>query len=244
MLKITNLSVLVGQKPILNHINLEIEPGSVHVLMGPNGSGKSTLAAALMGHPDYEISQGSIILNGQEITHFALDKRAQAGIFLAFQNPLEIPGLTIFNFIKEAHYATTKKLLSISEFQGFLFEKMDILGMDHAIAYRNVNAGFSGGEKKRLEILQLLMLCPQVAILDEIDSGLDVDAIKIVAQGIQAARRLNPCMSILMITHYPRLLEHIKPDWVHVLGEGTIKHQGPLSLAYEIEQRGYDARGS
>ncbi len=240
MIRITNLSVAIAEKQVLSHINLEIQPGSVHALMGRNGSGKSTLAYALMGHPAYTITFGSIEFNGTDITNLSIDKRAQAGIFLAFQNPLEIPGVTVFNFLKEAHAAITQKAIPVNEFKQFLFEQMDILRIDHAFAYRELNAGFSGGEKKRLELLQLLVLKPQLAILDEIDSGLDVDAIKIVAEGLQAARTANPNMSILMITHYPRLLNYITPDAVHVMHAGTIMQSGNSELAQQIEQRGYE----
>ena len=243
-LNIRNLAVSIGQKPVLQSIDLEVLPGSVHALMGPNGSGKSTLAYALMGHPAYTIMAGSIEFNGADITALSIDKRAQAGIFLAFQNPLEIPGVTVFNFLKEAHAAIAKKLMPAKEFQQFLFEKMDILNIDHAFAYRNLNAGFSGGEKKRLELLQLLVLKPAVAILDELDSGLDVDAIKIVAAGLHAARIANPTLCIIMITHYPRLLSYIQPDWVHIMHNGTIVQTGAAALAQLIEQRGYDAISS
>ena len=241
MFKVTNLSASVDQKPILKSINLEIQPATIHALMGPNGSGKSTLAYTLMGHPSYAISGGSIELNGHDITHLSIDKRAQAGLFLAFQSPMEIPGVTVLNFLKEAHHAITKKTISAKDFQQLIFEQMDILGMDHAFVYRNLNAGFSGGEKKRLELLQLLVLKPAVAILDEIDSGLDVDAIKIVANGLHKARTANPRMSIIIITHYPRLLTYIQPDLVHIISGGTIIQQGQAPLAYAIEQRGYDA---
>lgn len=240
MLTIKNLFVSIDQKGILKSINLEMMPGSVHALMGPNGSGKSTLAYALMGHPAYTITAGSIECNGADITHLPIDKRAQAGIFLAFQSPLEIPGVTVFNFLREANAAITKKIISTKEFQQILFEQMDILNIDHAFAYRNLNAGFSGGEKKRLELLQLLVLKPQIAILDELDSGLDVDAIKIVAAGLQAARAANPSMAIIMITHYPRLLNSIHPDFVHIMNHGTIVQTGAAELAHLIEQRGYD----
>lgn len=242
MLKITNLFVSIAEKQVLKDINLHIEPSSVHAIMGPNGSGKSTLAYTLMGHPLYAIISGSIQFKGADISSLSIDKRAQMGIFLAFQNPLEIPGVTVFNFFKEAHAAITKKIIPVKEFQQFLFEQMDILNIDQAFAYRHLNAGFSGGEKKRLELLQLLMLKPQLAILDELDSGLDVDAIKIVAAGLQAARKENPRMSIIMITHYPRLLNYIIPDAVHVIQTGTIMQTGSAHLAQHIEQKGYECR--
>ena len=238
-MKITNICVEINQKQILRDINLCLDAGQIHILMGPNGSGKSTLAYALMGHPSYQITNGSIVLNTVNITHLSPDKRAQAGLFLAFQNPYEIPGVTVFNFLKEAHYAVTKKVMSTQEFQNYIYAKMALLEMDTSFAHRCLNFGFSGGEKKKLELLQLLVLCPQIAILDEIDSGLDVDAIKIVAQGLHAAKRENPNLSILLITHYPRLLHSIQPDFVHIMNQGTLVQSGSAALAYEIEQKGY-----
>jgi Fe-S cluster assembly ATP-binding protein len=236
-----NLCVSVDDKHILNGISLEIAPGSVHCIMGPNGSGKSTFAQAIMGHPDYQITSGALYLNGVDITQLAVDKRAQAGIFLAFQHPYEIPGVTVFNFLKEAHAALTKHMVSVKEFQELLYAKMALLNMDLSFAQRALNCGFSGGEKKRLELLQLLVLCPKVAILDEIDSGLDVDAMKIVAQGLQVARQENPGLSIIIITHYPRLLSYIVPDHMHIMRKGSIIRSGSAALALAIEQRGYDA---
>jgi len=244
MFKIDRLAVSIGQKSILQSISLAINPGSVHAIMGPNGSGKSTLAYALMGHPHYIMNQGSIFLDGHDLSGLSIEKRAQAGLFLAFQHPIEIPGVTVFNFIKEAYYAITKIIISVKEFEQLLFEHMDLLKMDHGFAYRNLNAGFSGGEKKRLELLQMLILKPKIAILDEIDSGLDVDAIKIVAAGLQVARMADPTLSIIMITHYPRLLNYITPDCVHIMNNGTIIENGPAALAARIEQRGYDGISS
>jgi Fe-S cluster assembly ATP-binding protein len=233
--------VLVDQKLIISAMNLEIEPGQIHVLMGPNGSGKSSLAHTLMGHPGYSITQGAIIFEGIDIASLSIDKRAQAGIFLAFQHPIEIPGLTVFNFLKEAYFAITKKMLSVKEFEQLVFEAMDVLHMDHSFAYRSLHTGFSGGEKKRLEVLQLLILKPKIAILDEIDSGLDVDAIKIVAHGLIMAKKTNPELSLILITHYPRLLSYMTPDYVHVMQNGTIVERGGASLAGRIEQEGYHA---
>jgi Fe-S cluster assembly ATP-binding protein len=241
MLEIKNLCVSIDQKPILKSVSLTIKPGEIHALMGSNGSGKSTFAYTLMGHPAYLISGGSMQLDDQDIIPLSIDKRAQAGIFLAFQNPLEIPGVTVFTFLKEAYAAISKKVISAKEFQQLLFEQMDIAQIDHAFAYRNLNAGFSGGEKKRLELLQLLVLKPKVAILDEIDSGLDVDAIKIVAQSLQAARKAHSAMSIIIITHYPQLLTHIQPDMVHVMSNGSIIACGSAHYAQIIQQRGFDA---
>lgn len=241
MLQISKLSVSIDDKPIINSLNLSVPSGSVHAIMGLNGSGKSTLAFTLMGHPSYVITQGSLALNGQIITDLSVEKRAQAGLFLAFQHPYEIPGVTVYNFLKEAHFAIHKKIVTTKEFQELLYAKMDLLHMDHGFAYRSLNHGFSGGEKKRLELLQLLVLSPKLAILDEIDSGLDVDAVKIVALGLQAARAQNPEMSIIIITHYPRLLAFIAPDVVHIMNKGTIIQSGPPALAFDIETRGYDA---
>ena len=238
---INNLSVSIDQKAILHDINLSMNPGSLHVLMGPNGSGKSTLAYTLMGHPSYTITSGTITLDAQDITHLSVDKKAQAGLFLAFQHPYEIPGISVFTFLKEAHHAITKKVLPAKEFQELLYGHMDILHIDHSFAYRQLNYGFSGGEKKKLELLQMLLLGPKLAILDEIDSGLDVDATALVAQAIVRARQSNPALSLLIITHYPRLLNYLTPDWVHIMDKGKIIQSGPPSLAHHVEQKGYDA---
>jgi len=241
MLIIKDLSVSVTQTTIVHSVNLAIKAGSVHALMGPNGSGKSTLAYTLMGYPTYEITQGTLLLEEVAFNDLSIDKRAKAGIFLAFQQPLEIPGVTVFNFLKEAYHALGNPPMKVSEFQELLYEKMRLLQMDLAFAHRPVNAGFSGGEKKRLELLQLLVLKPKIAILDEIDSGLDVDALKIVAQGLQKAREDNPALALLMITHYPRLFNYIRPDFVHVMSKGHLIKSGAADLAFAIEERGYDA---
>ncbi len=241
MFSVSNLSVTIDDKPILQGINFSLNPGTICALMGPNGSGKSSLAYTMMGHPAYTVTSGTIKFNGQDITQLSPDKRAQAGLFLAFQQPYEIPGVTVFNFLKEAYFASTKKIVSIKEFQDLLYAKMVLLDIDISFAHRSLNCGFSGGEKKRLELLQLLVLNPKVAILDEIDSGLDVDAIKIVAHGLACARSENPDLSLIIITHYPRLLTYIKPDVVHVLYKGTMSHSGDASLAFEIEKQGYHA---
>ena len=240
-LNVSNLNVCVDEKQILNTINLRVQPSSFHVIMGPNGSGKSTLAYSLIGHPNYHITNGTLLFNGLDISALAIDKRAQAGFFLAYQQPTEIPGLTVFNFLKEAHFALTQQVFSTKEFQNLVQSKMDILKIDNSFLYRFLNTGFSGGEKKRLELLQLLVLKPKIAILDEIDSGLDIDAIKIVADGLQYARKENPQLAILLITHYPRLLSYLTPDFVHVMKAGAIVRSGSAVLAQEIEQRGYDA---
>jgi Fe-S cluster assembly ATP-binding protein len=240
MLKISGLSVTVGQKPILNNLNLVIEPGTVHALMGPNGSGKSTLAYTLMGHPQYQITAGGIEVCDEDITTLSPEKRAQKGIFLAFQMPVEIPGVTIATFLKEAHRAVTGLQLSVAEFNVLLQEKMALLQIDPGWAYRNLNEGFSGGEKKRLEMLQMLVLNPSIIIVDEIDSGLDIDALKIVAQAIAHMRASNPSVCILIITHYQRLLDHLIPDQVHIVAHGAIVQSGTAALAQALEHKGYD----
>ena len=241
ILQISNLQVIVDQKIIIENLNLTIEPGLVHVLMGPNGSGKSTLAYALMGHPSYQIAKGSITFKGNDITALTVDKRAHLGIFLAFQNPYEIPGVTVFNFLREAYLAITKKVVSVKEFQEILYAHMELLTIDIGFAHRPLNHGFSGGQKKQLELLQLLLLKPTFAILDEIDSGLDVDAIAMVGKGLDLARKENPDLSLLIITHYPRLLKYISPDFVHIMNNGRIQETGSAPLVHHIEQCGYDA---
>lgn len=240
MIKIENLSVSVDEKSILHNLSIQMAPGTIHVLMGPNGSGKSTLAQTLMGHPRYHVTQGSISLSDREYTAASPDARARAGFFLAFQQPLEIPGVSLFTLLKEAHRAVSQQEMSVKAFQELLQEKMAVLQIEDSFAKRPLNEGCSGGEKKRIEILQMLMLNPQFVILDEIDSGLDVDAVKIVAQGIHKMRELNPSVSLLIITHYPRILQYITPDYVHILMNGTIVKSGDSSLVQRVEQRGYD----
>jgi Fe-S cluster assembly ATP-binding protein len=239
LLCLKDLSVWRDQKPILNDLNLEVQPGTVHALMGPNGSGKSTLAYTLLGHPDYEVKAGSMGYKNLTLADLAIEQRAQQGIFLAFQHPIEIPGVSVFDFLREAYIALTKSAMPVKEFQALLYEKLDMVGLDHSFAYRPLNVGFSGGEKKRLEILQLLLFCPSLAILDEIDSGLDVDAIRLVAHGLQKAREQNPQMALIIISHYPHLYHYINPDYVHVMSKGTIIKSGGYELAQEIQLRGY-----
>lgn len=243
VLKVENLCVAIQDKPLLHGINLAIAPGSVHILMGPNGSGKSTLAYTLMGHPLYQVTQGSILLHEKNITDLAVDKRAQAGLFLSFQHPYEIPGVTVFDFLKEAHFALTKEAMPVKEFQEFVYAKMMLLHMDISFAHRHLNCGFSGGEKKKLELLQLLILNPKIALLDELDSGLDIDAIKMVAHGLRMAQKENPDLSLLIITHNPRLLSYIDVDHVHIMNKGMISQSGSIALVSALEQRGYDALG-
>jgi len=208
--------------------------------MGPNGSGKSSLAYALMGHPRYHVSSKKAIFLHQKLQALSPQKRAKLGLFLSFQHPCEIPGATVFSVLKEAYSAKTEKLVSVGTFTDILFENMDLLKIDHSFAYRGLNEGFSGGEKKRFEILQMLLLKPKLAILDEIDSGLDVDAIKIVAQGIAKLRAENPEMSLLIITHHRKILKHLAPNFVHVMHAGKIIRSGDSCLIKQIEQSGYN----
>lgn len=239
LLFLKGLSVWREQKPILNNLNLEIQPGSVHALMGPNGSGKSTLAYSLLGHPDYEVKAGTMGYKDLNLADLAIEQRAQHGIFLAFQQPIEIPGVSVFDFLREAHIALTKKTLPVKEFQELLYQKLNMVGLNHSFAYRPLNIGFSGGEKKRLEILQLLLFSPSLAILDEIDSGLDVDAIRLIGQGLQKVRQENPEMALIIISHYPHLYDHVNPDQVHIMNKGAIIKSGTAELAHTICQRGY-----
>ncbi len=240
--KIENLHVTVDEKQILNGIYLEVKPGQVHAIMGPNGSGKSSLAYTTMGHPGYKITDGIIEISGKIINDLSPDKRAKAGLFLAMQHPFEIEGIPYKDFLRHAYnalYDGTDKQLRIKDFNNLLLEKLNLLKMDRTYANRSVNVGFSGGEKKRAEILQLATLQPKIAILDEIDSGLDIDALKIVCDGINTIRKQNPSMSLILITHYPRILNYVKPDFVHVLQKGKIVRSGGMELANELEKVGY-----
>ncbi len=239
-MKILDLCVGIEDKTIIKNFSLTIKPGSVHVLMGPNGSGKSSLAYALMGHPAYTISQGTIELNGEYITQEPIHKRAKKGIFLSFQQPVSVPGLSVMTFLQEA-YRALKGDIQVGEFYALLIEKMDILEIDYSFSYRNVHEGFSGGERKKFEMLQLMLFEPKVAILDEVDSGLDIDALKIIARGLQRVHELNPILRFFIITHYQRILEYIVPDYVHILHKGCLVRSGDASLAHEIEKHGYEA---
>lgn len=239
LLCLKDLFVWRDQKPILNGLSLEVQPGSVHALMGPNGSGKSTLAHSLLGHPDYEVKSGTMEYKDLNLVDLSIEQRAQQGVFLAFQHPIEIPGVSVFDFLRESHIALTKKTLSVKEFQELLYQKLDMVGLDHSFAYRPLNVGFSGGEKKRLEILQLLLFAPTLAILDEIDSGLDVDAIRIVSHGLNKAREENPNMALIIISHYANLYHYINTDRVHVMGKGKVIQSGGYELALAIQSRGY-----
>lgn len=239
-LSLNNISVSTFDQPVLYDIDLKINGGTIHAIMGPNGSGKSTLAYALAGHPQYTVTAGSIILNGLDLVALQPHERARKGLFLSFQHPIEIPGVSVASFLKEAYMAKTGTHISAVDFQTILAERCSQLSIDFTFIARAVNVGFSGGEKKRLELLQLLILQPQVAILDEIDSGLDIDSLKVVAQGIELARAENPTMSILLITHYQRILDYIIPDYVHVLRHGRIEHSGDATVAHMLEAKGYD----
>jgi len=237
---IKDLHVSIGDKEIVRGLSLEVEKGKVHAIMGPNGSGKSTLSKALGGHPDYTVTSGEVLMDGVNILEMEPDARARAGLFLAFQYPMEIPGVSIANFLRSAVQSRLAEgeELEATDYYARLYEKMDALEMNRVFTSRSVNEGFSGGEKKRCEILQMAMLEPDYAILDETDSGLDIDALRIVSKGVNALR--GPDVGILLITHYQRLLDYIVPDYVHVMVEGRIVHSGGKELALELEDRGYD----
>lgn len=237
-LRIEDLHVSVEGKPILNGLTLQVPLGEVHAIMGPNGSGKSTLANTLMGHPRYEVTGGQIYFKGEEITGLTPDQRAQRGLFLAMQYPTAIPGVTMVNFLRTALKAIRGQDVPIREFRTLLQETMALLKMDEAFARRYVNDGFSGGEKKRAEVLQMGILRPTMAVMDETDSGLDIDALRTVADGINAIK--GPEMGVLLITHYQRMLNYITPDYVHVLYKGRIVRSGGSELAAELEAKGYD----
>ncbi len=239
-LEIKNLNVNIGDKRIIKDFNLSIPKGEVHAIMGPNGTGKSTLAKALAGHPDYEIVSGDALVDGESLLDLEVDERSRSGLFLAFQYPMEIPGVSIANFIRAARNARLPdgEELNAPAFYKELYEKMDMLKIDRKFTSRSVNEGFSGGEKKRCEILQMAMLNPRYAILDETDSGLDIDALKVVSDGVNALR--GPGLGALVITHYQRLLNYIVPDQVHVMYDGRIVKSGDKDLALELESKGYD----
>lgn len=243
-LVIRNLHVAIEGKEILKGLNLTISQGEVHAVMGPNGTGKSTLAYTLMGHPTYEVTDGEVFYKGQNVLELKADERSRLGIFLAFQYPVAIPGVTVANFLRTALNSRRKavdpedKGIPIPEFRKMLKERMDALRMDHAFGGRYLNEGFSGGEKKRAEILQMATLKPEIAILDETDSGLDIDALRIVSDGVNTLR--NADLGVLLITHYQRILNYIKPDYVHVMLDGKIVESGGPDLALHLEEQGYD----
>ncbi|MDP1715902.1 MAG: Fe-S cluster assembly ATPase SufC [Anaerolineales bacterium] len=243
-LEIKNLHVSIEDKEILKGLSLTINQSEIHAIMGPNGTGKSTLAYTLMGHPNYTVTEGEIIFKGKNVLKLEPDERSRAGIFLAFQYPVAIPGVSVANFLRTAINSRRRaanpedKGMPIPEFRKMLKDKMDMLKMDHSFAGRYLNDGFSGGEKKRAEILQLATLKPEIAILDETDSGLDIDALRIVAEGVNALS--GPELGVLVITHYQRLLNYIKPNFVHIMLDGRIVESGGADLALHLEDQGYD----
>ena len=238
VLEIDDLHVAVEAKEIVSGLSLSIPAGEVHAIMGPNGSGKSTLANALMGHPSYEITAGQVQLQREDITHLPPNERARRGLFLAMQYPTAVPGVTMVNFLRAAIKAVQGQDVPIREFRLHLQEALALLKMDESFVRRYLNDGFSGGEKKRAEVLQMSLLRPVMAVMDETDSGLDIDALRIVAEGINALR--NPEMGMLLITHYQRMLDYVTPDRIHVLYKGKIVRSGGSELASELEAKGYD----
>jgi Fe-S cluster assembly ATP-binding protein len=241
MLTINQLQVAINGQPILKGIDLKINAGEVHAIMGPNGSGKSTLSKVLAGHPAYEVTLGKVHYQGEDLLELSPAERARSGIFMSFQYPVEIPGVTNINFLKAAVNAVRKgqgkNTLDAIDFLSFIREKCALLDMDESFLYRSINEGFSGGEKKRNEILQMAALEPRLAILDETDSGLDIDALRVIANGVNSMR--NPSRSIILVTHYQRLLDYIEPDFIHVLSNGRIVKSGDKSLAHALEDKGY-----
>ena len=244
ILSVTGLGARVaGEDPdILKGVDLAVRPGEIHAIMGPNGSGKSTLAKVIAGHPGYEATAGSVVFRGEDLLEMEPDERAQAGVFIAFQYPVAIPGVSIANFLRTALQARLEngEELDLFDFQELLMERMELLRMDPSFAQRPVNDGFSGGEKKRNEILQMAVLKPTLAVMDETDSGLDIDALKVVAQGVNTLRQEDPTMSVLLITHYQRMLNYITPDVVHVMVNGRIVESGGPEVALGLEEQGYE----
>jgi Fe-S cluster assembly ATP-binding protein len=237
-LEIHNLHVRTEEREILHGVDLVINKGETHALMGPNGSGKSTLANTLMGNPTYEITEGRILLDGEDITESDPDDRAKLGLFLAFQYPVSIPGVSVANFLRTAVNAKREEPIKVKEFGALLKKNMEVLRVEREFTSRYLNDGFSGGEKKRAEILQMAMLEPSYAVLDETDSGLDIDALRIVADGVNALR--GPNMGALIITHYTRILQYVRPDFVHIMLNGRIVQEGGSELADTLEEKGYD----
>jgi Fe-S cluster assembly ATP-binding protein len=237
-LEIQNLHVRIEEREILRGLNLTVRKGETHALMGPNGSGKSTLANTIMGNPVYEVTDGKILFNGEDLTEADPDERARAGLFMAFQYPATIPGVSVANFLRMAVNAKRDEPIKVKEFGALLGDNMELLKIDRAFTSRYLNEGFSGGEKKRAEILQLAMLKPEIAVLDETDSGLDIDALRIVSDGVNALR--GPEMGSLIITHYTRILDYVKPEFVHIMLDGRIVREGGPELASELEETGYE----
>jgi Fe-S cluster assembly ATP-binding protein len=237
-LEVRGLHATVEGKQILNGIDLVVRQGETHALMGPNGSGKSTLSNVIMGRPGYQVTEGSVLFNGEDITALTPDERAKRGLFLAMQYPTEVPGVSVVNFLRTAYQAVKGEQVSALSFRKHMKEQMDRLGVDDAMVNRYLNQGFSGGEKKRNEVLQLAVLQPQIAILDETDSGLDIDSLKLVAQGVNEL--VGPGLGVLLITHYQRMLNYITPDTVHVMMQGRIVKTGGPELAHELEAKGYE----
>jgi Fe-S cluster assembly ATP-binding protein len=237
-LEIQNLHVRTDEREILHGVDLVLNKGETHALMGPNGSGKSTLANTLMGNPTYEITEGKILLDGDDLTEADPDDRAKAGLFLAFQYPVSIPGVSVANFLRTAINAKREEPIKVKEFGQLLKKNMEVLRVEREFTSRYLNDGFSGGEKKRAEILQMAMLEPDYAVLDETDSGLDIDALRIVSDGVNALR--GPDMGALIITHYTRILQYVKPDFVHIMLNGRIVQEGGPELADQLEEKGYD----
>jgi Fe-S cluster assembly ATP-binding protein len=237
---IEDLHISIADQEIIRGLSLSVPKGEVHAIMGPNGSGKSTLAKVMAGHPDYIVASGTVLMDGENVLELEPDERARKGLFMAFQYPSEIPGVTIANFLRAAVQARLPEgeELEATDYYAKLYKKMDLLEMDRSFTSRSVNEGFSGGEKKRNEILQMAMLEPKYAVLDETDSGLDIDALKVVARGVNALR--GPNIGVLLITHYQRLLNYIVPDYVHVMVQGRIARSGGKELALELEEKGYD----
>jgi Fe-S cluster assembly ATP-binding protein len=237
-LQIENLHVRIEEREILHGVNLKVEKGETHALMGPNGSGKSTLANTIMGNPNYEVTEGRVLFNGEDITAADPDERARAGLFLAFQYPATIPGVSVANFLRLAVNARREEPIKVKDFGKILRENVDLLRIDREFVSRYLNEGFSGGEKKRAEILQLAMLKPEIAVLDETDSGLDIDALRIVSDGVNALS--GPDMGSLIITHYTRILNYVRPQFVHIMLDGRVVREGGPELADELEEKGYD----
>jgi Fe-S cluster assembly ATP-binding protein len=238
-LEIRDLHVRIEEREILRGVDLDISRGEIHALMGPNGSGKSTLASTLLGHPSYEITEGTIVFKGEDITEAEPHERAHAGLFLAFQYPVSIPGVSVANFLRMAINAQREEPIQVKEFRTQLQHAIDLLDVDRSFTSRHLNDGFSGGEKKRAEILQMAMLKPDIAILDETDSGLDIDALRTVAEGVQRLHD-EQGLGALIITHYQRILHYVKPEFVHILMDGRIVLQGGVELVERLEREGYD----